>query len=115
MAEELSAVQRLEQAVAAVPPDVTAARVAIGAVAESLQQVTGDEQVTLVQQTAVLAGRMVGAVQGTRRMRGRESAVQEFRTIATTYGLLASALGGEVPVQTQPTQTQGKAQTGGKS
>ncbi len=96
-------IEQLEAAVAAVPPNVTAARMAVGAIVEQLP--TMDEEDRLA--TAYRAGELASTLAQTARAAEDQG---EFTNYAALMNVFTNAAG----AQTAPTQTAGKAQTGGK-
>jgi hypothetical protein len=113
--QEITPLEQLERAVAAVPPDVDAARLAIGAVAGTLQALSTEECVLTVQRTADLTARMATAIRGQGETEANETVAKDFDAHTKTYASIAKLLGVNQPVQEAPTQTKAKTQqTGGK-
>ena len=103
----LSAIEQLDQAVHTVPPNVAAARLAIGALAEELPGLDREQSVHIAQQAAALCGELAVSA-------GSEYVAGEFGTHQKTYGALAQLLGGSSEQQAAATNTAGKEMSGGK-
>lgn len=105
-------IEQLEQAAAAVPPDIALARTAIGDVGELLHHVDSKERVYLIQRTTELTDQITEALVGDDNT--DEAVVDEFCAYNNTYSAIASILGIQAVEQPVPTQTAGKSMTGGK-